>query len=141
MALAYIQGVVTFASPLLLTTTYHHPYLTAVGVALQSYMAKITYTTLADPSQISASLETSAIASLVTTSTVNRTTRALLGLVHVLAGVSLARRSQQDYDATKKDSTVSVVSWHTAWQTVSFAGVLVLFSAAATWISSSYYGQ
>jgi hypothetical protein len=139
----YLQGVLTFSSPLMTTSLYHHPYLTAVGVLLQSYLAKITYTSLPkDTALVSgaaalSSVEQMAMQSLVTTSPTNRRTRLLLGLVHLIAGTSLAWRSQHDLDKNKQPWSWSSL----AWQSCSMGGIVVLFSVAATWLSSSYYGQ
>ena len=137
--MGYVKGVTTFSTPLMLTSVYHHPYLTAVGVLLQSYLAKITYTSLPKDTALVAlsSVEQMAMQSLVTTSPTNRRTRLLLGLVHLIAGTSLAWRSQHDLDKNKQPWSWSSL----AWQSCSMGGIVVLFSVAATWLSSSYYGQ
>ena len=91
---ALLKGTLTFSAPLIITTLYHQPYLTTFGILLQYFLALRTYNPLKNSSTINQSLETSAIRTLVTTSTTNRTTRLLLGTVHVLAALSLASRSQ-----------------------------------------------
>lgn len=135
LSLAMVKGIATFSTPLAITTLYHHPYLTAIGVALQTYLAKLTYTKLLNPHLISKQVEETAMASYVTTSGTNRLTRVLLGIVHVFAGASLAKRSQIDSNEEGEKS------FNIFWQTINFCGILLLFSTAGTWISSGYYGQ
>ena len=95
---ALLKGTLTFSAPLIITTLYHQPYLTTFGILLQYFLALRTYNPLKNSSTINQSLETSAIRTLVTTSTTNRTTRLLLGTVHVLAALSLASRSQINFN-------------------------------------------
>ena len=95
--MALLRGTATFCAPLAVTTAWYHPSVTAVGVALQYFLASITYNSLQNPTQINKLLETAAISSLVTTSSTNRITRFLLGLVHTYAAISLSFRSQKIY--------------------------------------------
>ena len=160
---ALLKGTLTFSAPLILTTLYHQPYLTKCGILLQYFLALRTYNPLQNSSTINQSLETSAIRSLVTTSTTNRTTRMLLGTVHILAAISLASRSQIHFNskifAARKETargeitTTSqsplmahiqkeirfVARW--GWQVLTMGGTLMLTTTAAIWLSSGYYGQ
>ena len=133
--MALLRGTATFCAPLAVTTAWYHPSVTAVGVALQYFLASITYNSLQNPTQINKLLETAAISSLVTTSSTNRITRFLLGLVHTYAAISLSFRSQ------KKESTTVEKLQTGVWQMLTFGGTLALTSIAATWFSSGYYAQ
>ena len=153
---ALLKGTLTFSAPLILTTLYHQPYLTTCGILLQYFLALRTYNPLQNSSTINQSLETSAIRSLVTTSTTNRTTRLLLGTVHILAAISLASRSQIHFNskifAARKETargeitttSQSPLMAHAArwgWQVLTMGGTLMLTTTAAIWLSSGYYGQ
>jgi len=142
--MALLRGTATFCAPLAVTTAWYHPSVTAVGVALQYFLASITYNSLQNPKQINKLLETAAISSLVTTSSTNRITRFLLGLVHTYAAISLSFRSQKTFDAKnqqKKESTTVEKLQTGVWQMLTFGGTLALTSIAATWFSSGYYAQ
>ena len=160
---ALLKGTLTFSAPLILTTLYHQPYLTTCGILLQYFLALRTYNPLQNSSTINQSLETSAIRSLVTTSTTNRTTRMLLGTVHILAAISLASRSQIHFNskifAARKETARGEITttsqlplmahiqkeirfaarW--GWQVLTMGGTLMLTTTAAIWLSSGYYGQ
>ena len=139
--MALLRGTATFCAPLAVTTAWYHPSVTAVGVALQYFLASITYNSLQNPTQINKLLETAAISSLVTTSSTNRITRFLLGLVHTYAAISLSVRSQKTLNQQKKESTTVEKLQTGVWQMLTFGGTLALTSIAATWFSSGYYAQ
>ena len=142
VTMALLRGTATFCAPLAVTTAWYHPSVTAVGVALQYFLASITYNSLQNPTQINKLLETAAISSLVTTSSTNRITRFLLGLVHTYAAISLSFRSQKALkNQLQKESTTVEKLQTGVWQMLTFGGTLALTSIAATWFSSGYYAQ
>ena len=131
------------SSPLLLTSTLAQPGLTAVGFALQLYLAKITVTS--PSSKLSASHEagilTHNIKSLVTTSSTNRAVRGALGMVHVLAAVAMGARgdkalSSADDAAQPQSTAVAAASF-----ALSSFGIFALSIMATVWLSSGFYGQ
>ena len=133
-----LKGVALFAalcSPLLLTSTLSEPSLTAVGIALQVWLARIT--TIKPSPAITTSVEQAnlslARSSLVTTSATNRSTRAALGLLHVAAAFAMGARGQGKSDATMLSRAIK--------QCMNSAGIFALCSVGTMWMSSGYYGQ
>jgi len=154
MTFAMLRGTIIFTSPLILTTGYHHPGLTAVGFALQYFLGSRTYNSLTNRGKINQAVESAAILSLTTTSYTNRSTRVLLGLVHACAAALLAWRAQkwmdngENSDKEKSNSnsdtppsTLVQLCTKSFWQAAAFGGILGLSSIAATWFSSGYYAQ
>ena len=119
------------ATPLLVTSTAAQPTLTAIGMALQLWLARITSNVPSSPiaAASEAKIMETAITSLVTTSTNNRLTRLGLALVHLAAAVAMGRRGEEKSEATMLCRILNSL------------GVLALTTMAAVWMSSGWYGQ
>lgn len=129
-----------FLSPLATTSALAEPKLTALGVALQLGLARVTVNNLPKNVGGIAQVEQSALAKLVTTSTTNRLTRVALGSVHIWASICLAARHEKSLEKTEKRGEESR-GMALLRSVASLGGSLVLCLLAGVWISSGYYGQ
>jgi hypothetical protein len=131
-----LKLLVGLFAPLTITSVYAEPVLTAVGAVAQLYLAKITGTAF-QAGSADVAKETEALKGLITTSTENRVTRALLGTVHVLAALRMSQRGQAELN----DHGDAMTPTGGATQALNFAGILILCVMAGIWFSSGYYGQ
>merc|ERR1711865_510456 len=134
MALRGIGMMAGLATPLLVTSTAAQPALTAVGMALQLWLARITSNVPSSPiaAASEAKIMETAITSLVTTSTNNRLTRLGLALVHLAAAIAMGQRGEEKIDQSEATMLSRIIN---------ILGVLALTTMAAVWMSSGYYGQ
>jgi len=132
--------------PLFLAVGRQQPALMATAAALAVFLGKMTINGSGPASNVSSfdtALEQSAIASLVTTSTLNRVVRISMGSCHLLGAVLYNVRTSRvslDRDAIKEASSSMTAA--TVWQgTVEWVLTLALCVVAGLWLSSGYYGQ
>ena len=119
--------------PLYLAVGKQQPALLATAVVLHAVLGKMTANGSGPVvTSFDKELEQSAMTSLVTTSTMNRTVRILMGSCHILGAVLYnVRRARM---ALEEDSTV--------WQTmVEWMMTLALCVVAGIFVSTGYYGQ
>jgi len=123
-------------APLLTTSALHLPQLTALGIAAQLYLTRITVNKPSCP--VSEAAETKTLGahmkSLVITSDANRATRGVLGAVHVVAAVAMGGRGSSVQDT-------SGAGVFALWLLLNVVGLLALLVVGLTWFSSGYYGQ
>jgi len=125
--------------PLFLAVGRQQPVLMATAAALAVFLGKMTINGSGPASDVlsfDAALEKSAIASLVTTSTLNRVVRISMGSCHLLGAVLYnVRTSRVALDSSSMTAA-------TVWQgTVEWVLTLALCVVAGLWLSSGYYGQ
>ena len=131
--------------PLFLAVGRQRPALMATASALAIFLGKMTINGSgpAPNSSFDTVLEQSAIASLVTTSTLNRVVRISMGSCHLLGAVLYNVRTSRaaiDNNATKEVS--SSITAAAVWQsTVEWVLTLAMCVVAGIWLSSGYYGQ
>ena len=106
---------------------------------LSSLLAKITKT----PFNLlqNSSVENNLISGLQITTSTNRVTRILLGVVHAIATAKLALKGQKDLNKNIKENDGKITFGGLLWQTYNLFGVLLLGLVAGTWLSTGYYGQ
>ena len=120
---------------------FHHFTTEAMctNVVLSSLLAKITKT----PFNLlqNSSVENNLISGLQITTSTNRVTRILLGVVHAIATAKLALKGQKDLNKNIKENDGKITFGGLLWQTYNLFGVLLLGLVAGTWLSTGYYGQ
>jgi len=133
-----MQEALVFIAPVTLFSAYDNPLLGVANVVLSSLLAKITKT----PWQLqNSSVENNLISGLQITTSTNRVTRILLGVVHAIATAKLALKGQKDLNKNIKENDGKITFGGLLWQTYNLFGVLLLGLVAGTWLSTGYYGQ
>jgi len=133
--------------PLFLAVGKQQPALMATAAALAVFLGKMTINGSGPAPNVSSfdtALEHSAIASLVTTSTLNRVVRISMGSCHLLGAVLYnvgTSRVVLDRDAIKEASSSSMTAATVRQFTVEWVLTLALCLVAGIWLSSGYYGQ
>jgi len=126
-----------FCAPLVVTSAVPLPQLTAVGIAANLLITRMTTARTSCP--VSAAAETKTlganIKSLVITTDANRATRGVLGAVHMAAAVAMGARGSSVQDPSSGAGVFAL------WLMLHIVGVLVLMLAAAIWLFSGWYGQ
>ena len=133
-----MQEALVFIAPVTLFSAYDNPLLGVANVLLSSLLAKITKT----PFDLqNSSVENNLISGLQITTSTNRVTRILLGVVHAIATAKLALKGQKDLNKNIKENDGKITFGGLLWQTYNLFGVLLLGLVAGTWLSTGYYGQ
>ena len=132
-----MQEALVFIAPVTLFSAYDNPLLGVANVFLSSLLAKITKTKFLQNS----SVENNLISGLQITTSTNRVTRILLGVVHAIATAKLALKGQKDLNKNIKENDGKITFGGLLWQTYNLFGVLLLGLVAGTWLSTGYYGQ
>ena len=133
-----MQEALVFIAPVTLFSAYDNPLLGVANVVLSSLLAKITKT----PFDLqNSSVENNLISGLQITTSTNRVTRILLGVVHAIATAKLALKGQKDLNKNIKENDGKITFGGLLWQTYNLFGVLLLGLVAGTWLSTGYYGQ
>tara|TARA_E500000178_G_C16462365_1_gene505051 strand:+ start:122 stop:520 length:399 start_codon:yes stop_codon:yes gene_type:complete len=132
-----MQEALVFIAPVTLFSAYDNPLLGVANVVLSSLLAKITKTKFLQNS----SVENNLISGLQITTSTNRVTRILLGVVHAIATAKLALKGQKDLNKNIKENDGKITFGGLLWQTYNLFGVLLLGLVAGTWLSTGYYGQ
>ena len=133
-----MQEALVFIAPVTLFSAYDNPLLGVANVVLSSLLAKITKT----PFDLqNSSVENNLISGLQITTSTNRVTRILLGVVHAIATAKLALKGQKDLNKNLKENDGKITFGGLLWQTYNLFGVLLLGLVAGTWLSTGYYGQ
>ena len=133
-----MQEALVFIAPVTLFSAYDNPLLGVANVVLSSLLAKITKT----PYDLqNSSVENNLISGLQITTSTNRVTRILLGVVHAIATAKLALKGQKDLNKNIKENDGKITFGGLLWQTYNLFGVLLLGLVAGTWLSTGYYGQ
>ena len=133
-----MQEALVFIAPVTLFSAYDNPLLGVANVILSSLLAKITKT----PFDLqNSSVENNLISGLQITTSTNRVTRILLGVVHAIATAKLALKGQKDLNKNIKENDGKITFGGLLWQTYNLFGVLLLGLVAGTWLSTGYYGQ
>ena len=133
-----MQEALVFIAPVTLFSAYDNPLLGVANVVLSSLLAKITKT----PFDLqNSSVENNLISGLQITTSTNRVTRLLLGVVHAIATAKLALKGQKDLNKNIKENDGKITFGGLLWQTYNLFGVLLLGLVAGTWLSTGYYGQ
>jgi len=133
-----MQEALVFIAPVTLFSAYDNPLLGVANVVLSSLLAKITKT----PFDLqNSSVENNLISGLQITTSTNRVTRILLGVVHAIATAKLALKGQKDLNKNIKENDGKITFGGLLWQTYKLFGVLLLGLVAGTWLSTGYYGQ
>ena len=133
-----MQEALVFIAPVTLFSAYDIPLLGVANVVLSSLLAKITKT----PFDLqNSSVENNLISGLQITTSTNRVTRILLGVVHAIATAKLALKGQKDLNKNIKENDGKITFGGLLWQTYNLFGVLLLGLVAGTWLSTGYYGQ
>ena len=133
-----MQEALVFIAPVTLFSAYDNPLLGVANVVLSSLLAKITKT----PFDLqNSSVENNLISGLQITTSTNRVTRILLGVVHAIATAKLALKGQTDLNKNIKENDGKITFGGLLWQTYNLFGVLLLGLVAGTWLSTGYYGQ
>ena len=132
-----MQEALVFIAPVTLFSAYDNPLLGVANVVLSSLLAKITKTKFLQNS----SVENNLISGLQITTSTNRVTRILLGVVHAIATAKLALKGQKDLNKNLKENDGKITFGGLLWQTYNLFGVLLLGLVAGTWLSTGYYGQ
>lgn len=134
-----MQEALVFIAPVTLFSAYDNPLLGVANVFLSSLLAKITKTPL--NLLQNSSVENNLISGLQITTSTNRVTRILLGVVHAIATAKLALKGQKDLNKNIKENDGKITFGGLLWQTYNLFGVLLLGLVAGTWLSTGYYGQ
>ena len=134
-----MQEALVFIAPVTLFSAYDNPLLGVANVVLSSLLAKITKTPFGQLQNSSA--ENNLISGLQITTSTNRVTRILLGVVHAIATAKLALKGQKDLNKNIKENDGKITFGGLLWQTYNLFGVLLLGLVAGTWLSTGYYGQ
>ena len=134
-----MQEALVFIAPVTLFSAYDNPLLGVANVVLSSLLAKITKTPFAQLQN--SSVENNLISGLQITTSTNRVTRILLGVVHAIATAKLALKGQKDLNKNIKENDGKITFGGLLWQTYNLFGVLLLGLVAGTWLSTGYYGQ
>eukprot|EP00942_MAST-04A_sp_MAST-4A-sp1_P010571 g10571.t1 len=132
-----MQEALVFIAPVTLFSAYDNPLLGVANVVLSSLLAKITKTKFLQNSTV----ENNLISGLQITTSTNRVTRILLGVVHAIATAKLALKGQKDLNKNIKENDGKITFGGLLWQTYNLFGVLLLGLVAGTWLSTGYYGQ
>ena len=134
-----MQEALVFIAPVTLFSAYDNPLLGVANVVLSSLLAKITKT----PFNLlqNSSVDNNLISGLQITTSTNRVTRILLGVVHAIATAKLALKGQKDLNKNIKENDGKITFGGLLWQTYNLFGVLLLGLVAGTWLSTGYYGQ
>ena len=133
-----MQEALVFIAPVTLFSAYDNPLLGVANVVLSSLLAKITKTPWILQNS---SVENNLISGLQITTSTNRVTRILLGVVHAIATAKLALKGQKDLNKNIKENDGKITFGGLLWQTYNLFGVLLLGLVAGTWLSTGYYGQ
>ena len=134
-----MQEALVFIAPVTLFCAYDNPLLGLANVVLSSLLAKITKTPFGQLQN--SSVENNLISGLQITTSTNRVTRILLGVVHAIATAKLALKGQKDLNKNIKENDGKITFGGLLWQTYNLFGVLLLGLVAGTWLSTGYYGQ
>ena len=134
-----MQEALVFIAPVTLFSAYDNPLLGVANVVLSGLLAKITKTPL--NLLQNSSVENNLISGLQITTSTNRVTRILLGVVHAIATAKLALKGQKDLNKNVKENDGKITFGGLLWQTYNLFGVLLLGLVAGTWLSTGYYGQ
>ena len=134
-----MQEALVFIAPVTLFSAYDNPLLGVANVVLSSLLAKITKTPFGQLQN--SSVENNLISGLQITTSTNRVTRILLGVVHAIATAKLALKGQKDLNKNIKENDGKITFGGLLWQTYNLFGVLLLGLVAGTWLSTGYYGQ
>jgi len=134
-----MQEALVFIAPVTLFSAYDNPLLGVANVVLSSLLAKITKTPFGQLQN--SSVENNLISGLQITTSTNRVTRILLGVVHAIATAKLALKGQKDLNKSIKENDGKITFGGLLWQTYNLFGVLLLGLVAGTWLSTGYYGQ
>ena len=134
-----MQEALVFIAPVTLFSAYDNPLLGVANVLLSSLLAKISKTPL--NLLQNSSVENNLISGLQITTSTNRVTRILLGVVHAIATAKLALKGQKDLNKNIKENDGKITFGGLLWQTYNLFGVLLLGLVAGTWLSTGYYGQ
>ena len=134
-----MQEALVFIAPVTLFSAYDNPLLGVANVVLSSLLSTITKT----PFKLlqNSSVENNLISGLQITTSTNRVTRILLGVVHAIATAKLALKGQKDLNKNIKENDGKITFGGLLWQTYNLFGVLLLGLVAGTWLSTGYYGQ
>lgn len=134
-----MQEALVFIAPVTLFSAYDNPLLGVANVVLSSLLATITKTRF--NLLQNSSVENNLISGLQITTSTNRVTRILLGVVHAIATAKLALKGQKDLNKNIKENDGKITFGGLLWQTYNLFGVLLLGLVAGTWLSTGYYGQ
>ena len=134
-----MQEALVFIAPVTLFSAYDNPLLGVANVVLSSLHATITKTRF--NLLQNSSVENNLISGLQITTSTNRVTRILLGVVHAIATAKLALKGQKDLNKNLKENDGKITFGGLLWQTYNLFGVLLLGLVAGTWLSTGYYGQ
>ena len=134
-----MQEALVFIAPVTLFSAYDNPLLGVANVLLSSLLATITKTRF--NLLQNSSVENNLISGLQITTSTNRVTRILLGVVHAIATAKLALKGQKDLNKNIKENDGKITFGGLLWQTYNLFGVLLLGLVAGTWLSTGYYGQ
>ena len=134
-----MQEALVFIAPVTLFSAYDNPLLGVANVVLSSLLSTITKTRF--NLLQNSSVENNLISGLQITTSTNRVTRILLGVVHAIATAKLALKGQKDLNKNIKENDGKITFGGLLWQTYNLFGVLLLGLVAGTWLSTGYYGQ